>query len=196
MTTLENTVFALLEQDKRLQNPVFKGATPTSNRYGFRGEIAIKFSAQLADEARPPEILAGQVMATASENKPGMEFMAAYLLSFEYVKSLFDVMQTVLVPEGKYFLFCNNMDLLKKYQVKLGQVWFYILPIDEATVYNELLEMIGLEKNDLKKSGTAEKLDAVANAALRFSGGFPQITYDEGLALMGPVRNPNENRPV
>ena len=22
------------------------------------------------------------------------------------------------------------------------------------------------------------------------------ITYDEGLALMGPVRNPNENRPV
>jgi hypothetical protein len=73
---------------------------------------------------------------------------------------------------------------------------FYVLPIDESTVYNELLDLFYLEKNDLKKKDTAGKLDAVADAALKFDITFDTITYAEGLALMGPVRNPNENRPV
>ncbi len=73
---------------------------------------------------------------------------------------------------------------------------FYVLPIDEATVYNELLELLYLEKNDLKKLDTAGKLDAVADVAVKYDVTFDMITYDEGLGLMGPVRNPNENRPV
>jgi hypothetical protein len=71
-----------------------------------------------------------------------------------------------------------------------------VLPIDESTVYNELLDLFYLEKNDLKKKDTAGKLDAVADAALKFNITFDTISYEEGLTLMGPVRNPNENRPV
>jgi hypothetical protein len=73
---------------------------------------------------------------------------------------------------------------------------FYVLPIDEATVYNELLDLLYLEKNELKKLDTAAKLDAIADAAMKFDVTFDMITYSEGLELMGPVRNPNENRPV
>ena len=73
---------------------------------------------------------------------------------------------------------------------------FYVLPIDEAGVYNEILELLYLEKTTLKKMDTAGKLDAVADAALKFEDSFPEITYEEGLKLMGPVRNKNENRPV
>jgi hypothetical protein len=36
----------------------------------------------------------------------------------------------------------------------------------------------------------------VADVALKFSAKFESISYEQGLALMGPVRNPNENRPV
>ena len=73
---------------------------------------------------------------------------------------------------------------------------FYVLPIDESTVYNELLDLLYLEKSELKKKDTAGKLDAVADAALKYDVTFDTITYAEGLSLMGPVRNPNENRPV
>ncbi|HBU18799.1 MAG TPA: hypothetical protein DEF32_10665, partial [Hydrogenophaga sp.] len=97
---------------------------------------------------------------------------------------------------GKYFLFCNNIDLSKKYQVPYKGAMFYVLPIDEATVYNELLDLFYLEKGDLKKKDTAGKLDAIADAALKYDVTFDTITYAEGLTLMGPVRNPNENRPV
>lgn len=196
MTTLDQTAFATLEAEKRLQNPVLKEATKKTGRFGFRGELAIKFSTQLADEARPPEITCDQVMAIAQEGETGIPFFTGYLLSFGYLELLVEALGDTLIPEGKYFLFCNNIDLLKKYTVKMKGATFYILPIDEATVYNELLELLKLEKNDLKKLDTASKLDIVADKALKFTANYPEISYEEGLKLMGPVRNPNENRPV
>jgi hypothetical protein len=196
MTTIQQTAFATLEAQKRLQNPVLKQATKKPGRFGFRGELAIKFAEQLADEARPPEITADQVMAIAYEGESGIPFFTGYLLSFEYLNLVVEALGDTLKPDGKYFIFCNNIDLLKKYQVSLGGATFYIFPLDESTVYNELLELLRLEKNDLKKLDTASKLDVVADKALTFTANYPVITYEEGLKLMGPVRNPNENRPV
>jgi len=193
---ITDTAFARLESEGRLLNPVLKAPTGKPGRFGFRGELALRFAPKLADEARPPELLCGQAMAVAAAGEKHLPFFAGYLLSFEYLKDVAEVLGDTLSAGGKYFLFCNNMDLSRKYQVPYKGAMFYVLPIDESTVYNELLELFYIEKNDLKKKDTAGKLDAVADAALRFDITFDTITYAEGLALMGPVRNPNENRPV
>jgi hypothetical protein len=137
-----------------------------------------------------------QVMAIGTFGEKTLPFFAGYLLSFENLKDVAEVLGDTLSAGGKYFLFCNNIDLSKKYQVPYKGAMFYVLPIDESTVYNEMLDLLYLEKNDLKKKDTAGKLDAVADAALKFDVTFDTITYAEGLTLMGPVRNPNENRPV
>lgn len=195
-TRIEDTALASLNQEGRLLNPVLKAATGVAARVGFRGELALRFAPKLADEARPPELTCDQVMAAASADVPYLGFFAGYLLSFEHLKDVAEVLGNVLSPEGKYFLFCNNIDLSKKYRVNYGGATFYVLPIDEATLYNELLELLYLERNDLKKKDTAGKLDAVANAAAKFKADYEFISYEDGLKLMGPVRNPNENRPV
>lgn len=195
-TTLDQTAFGRLDKGRHLQNPVFKGATHKAGRVGFRGELALKFSAQLADEARPPELTCDQVLSIAQAGETTIPFFAGYLLSFEHLKEVAEVLGEALSAGGKYFLFCNNIDVSKKYQVPYKGAMFYVLPIDEATVYNELLELLYLEKNELKKLDTAAKLDVIADAALKYDITFDMITYAEGLELMGPVRNPNENRPV
>jgi hypothetical protein len=197
---LADTAFARLDAQGRLLNAVLKGPTRKPGRFGFRGELALRFSPKLADEARPPELSCDQVIAVAQAGDARLPFFAGYLLSFEHLKDVAETLGEALSAGGKYFLFCNNIDLSKKYQVpyKVGDTGalFYVLPIDEATVYNELLELLYLEKNELKKLDTAGKTDRVADAALKFDVTFDTITYAEGLALMGPVRNPNENRPV
>ncbi len=196
MTKIADTAFARLEAEKRLVNPVLKAPTKKAGRFGYRGELALKFAPKLADEARPPLLTADQVMAIAEEGNPTIPFLACYLHSFEYLKPLAEVLGDTLSPSGKYFCYCNNIDLSKRYQVSLNGASFYILPIDEAGVYNELLELLYLEKNELKRLDTASKLDKVADTALKFSDKFPDLTYEDGLKLMGPVRNQNENRPV
>ncbi len=195
-TAIESTAFARLEQEGRMLNAVLKAPTHKPGRFGFRGELALRFAPKLADEARPPELSCDQVLAVAAAGEKTLPFFAGYLLSFEHLKDVAEVLGDTIHAGGKYFLFCNNIDLARKYQVPYKGAMFYVLPIDEATVYNELLELLYLEKNDLKKLDTAAKLDAVADAALKFDITFDMITYAEGLELMGPVRNPNENRPV
>lgn len=193
---LMDTAFARLQSEGRLLNAVLKGATRKPGRFGFRGELALRFAAKMADEARPPELSCDQVIAVAQAGDRKLPFFAGYLLSFEHLLDVAETLGDTLSAGGKYFLFCNNIDLSKKYQVPLKGAMFYVLPIDEATVYNELLELLYLEKGELKKLDTAGKTDAVADAALKFDVTFDTITYEEGLKLMGPVRNPNENRPV
>jgi hypothetical protein len=194
--TLDTTAFARLEAEGRLLSPVLKGPTTRPGRFGFRGELALRFSQKIADEARPPELKVDQVLAAADNDSPTLDFFAAYLLSFEYIKPLVEALGDTLSPSGKYFLFCNNIDLLKKFRVPYGDVTFFVLPIDEAGVYAEILELLYIEKNDLKKLNTAGKHDAIVDKALKFEANYPILSYEDGLKQMGPVRNPNENRPV
>lgn len=195
-TTIQETAFARLDAEGRLLNSVLKAPTHKPGRFGFRGDIALKFQAKMADEARPPETSSDQVIAVAQAGQSTIPFMAGFLLSFEYLAMLADVLGDALSPTGKYFLFVDNIDISKKYQCEYGGATFYVLPIDESTVYNELLQLLYIEKNELKKMDTAGKTDAVADKALTFNETFPKITYEEGLKLMGPVRNLYENRPV
>lgn len=196
LNEIDETAFARLEAEGRLLNPVLKAPTHVAGRFGFRGELALRFAAKLADEARPPELTCDQVMAVATRGDDKLPFFCGWLLSFESLKDVAEALGDTLSAGGKYFLYCDNIDLSKKYQVPYKGAMFYVLPILENTVYNEMLELLYLEKTELKKKDTAGKLDAVANAALKFDVTFDTITYEEGLQLMGPVRNPNENRPV
>ena len=194
--SIQDTALGRLEAEGRLLNSVLKGATHKPGRFGFRGDVALKFAAKLADEARPPEISSDQVIAVARQGESHIAFLAGFLLSFEYIALLADVLGDALSPKGRYFLFVDNIDISKKYQVDYGGATFYVLPIDESTVYNELLSLLYIEKNDLKKLDTAGKTDAVADKALAFAESFPKLAYEDGLKLMGPVRNIYENRPV
>ena len=196
MTTIDDTPFARLEAEGRLLNAVHKGPTKVPGRFGFRGEIALTFQAQIADEKRPPETSADQVMAVVQDGEKAFPFIAAYLHSFAYLATFVEVMGDTLSPSGKYFMFCDNIDLAKKYRVDMSGIPFFVLPIDEATVYNELLDLLYLDKGELKKLDTRGKLDKVADTAARFTAAYPQIAYQDGLATMEPVRNRNENRPV
>lgn len=189
---MSTSVLAALDQQKRLLSPVYKGALKKADE-GFRGEIALKFAAQLADEARPPEIAAFQTMFSITSGK--FDFIACELESLAYLENLRTVLGDYLKPEGQYFAFAGNVDISKKYAITLDGIPFNVLPLDEATVYNELLDLIGLERNDLKRLDTAAKLDKIKEAAVKFKGKFPVISFEQGTKEMGPIRIP-ENRPV
>lgn len=195
MSNLFDTALGSLETDERLLSPVFKGETAKAGTYGFRGALALKFAEKLSDEARPPEIKFDQVMTIANIGESTLPFLAGFALSLGHLELLCEVLGDKLSPEGKYFFFAGNLDISKRYQMTCKGIPFWVLPLDEATVYNELLELFYIEKSDLKKLDTPGKLMAVAKAAAGFTQKFPELSYEEGLKIMGPIKIP-ENRPV
>jgi hypothetical protein len=196
MTTIEKTALARLEREGRLLNAVLKGPTTKPGRFGFRGDIALKFQAQVADEKRPPDFCIEQVLTYAQEGSSTLPILAGYLHNFAYLETAAEVLGDLLTPTGAYFMFCNNIDLLSKYRVKIGEITFYILPCDESTVWKEMMDLAGVDKNDIKKLDTAGKTDYLLDAAQAFSESFEIIAYQQGVQRMEPVKNRNENRPV
>jgi hypothetical protein len=196
MTAIENTALGRLDQEGRLLNAVLKSGTTKPGRFGFRGDIALKFQAQVADEKRPPDHSIEQVVTFAKEGESTIPVLAGYLHSFAFLADVVDVLDGALSPNGSYFMFCNNIDLLAKYRTTLGGITFHILPCDESTVWKEMLDLVGVDRNDIKKLDTAGKLDYLLDAVPSVDASYDEISYEEGLARMAPVRNRNENRPV
>jgi hypothetical protein len=195
-TSIETTALDRLDREGRLLNAVLKSPTKKPGRFGFRGDIALKFQTQLADEKRPPEFSIEQVLTIAKEGDSTIPVLVGYLHSFAYLDVASEVLGGLLSPVGTYFMFCNNIDLLAKYRVTLRGITFHVLPCDESTVWKEMLDLLSIDKNDIKKLDTAGKLDYVLDAATGFSEKYDIITFEEGLARMEPVKNRNENRPV
>jgi hypothetical protein len=195
MTQITETPFAKLDAEGRLLSPVFKGATTKPGRFGFRGEIALEFQKAMADEKRPPEIKLDQVMTVASAGEATIPFLAGFAPSLAHLKLLCEILGDKLSPTGKYFFFAGNLDISKKYQIAYGGATFWVMPLDGATVYNELLDMFRMEKSTLKKLETSGKLDAIADKAASFNEKWTEISFDEGLKIMGPIKI-RENRPV
>ena len=195
MTLITETPFAELDAQGRLLSPVFKGATSKPGRFAFRGEIALAFQQAMADEKRPPAIKLDQVMMVATAGQPGISFLAGFAPSLAHLRLLCELIGDKLSPTGKYFFFAGNLDISEKYQIPYGGVTFWVMPLDEATVYNELLDLFRMEKSDLKKLDTAGKLDTIANKAAFFSEKWKEISFEEGLNIMGPIKI-RENRPV
>jgi len=195
-TTIEKTALGRLDREGRLLNAVLKGPTKKSSRFDFQGDVALKFQARAADEKRPPEYSIEQVLTVVQEGETTIPVLAGYLHSFAYLETASDVLDGLLSPDGTYFMFCNNIDLLAKYRITLRGVTFHVLPCDESTVWKEMMDLMGIDKNDVKKLDTAGKLDYLLDAAAGFDGKYDVITFEEGLARMEPVKNRNENRPV
>ncbi len=194
--TIEMTALGRLDREGRLLNAVLKSPTKKVGRFGFRGDIALKFQNQLADEKRPPEFSMEQVLTYVRQGENTIPILVGYLHAFAYLEVASEVLEGLLSPSGAYFIFCNNIDLLAKYRVVLQGIPFNVLPCDESTVWKEMLDLLSIDKNDIKKLDTAGKLDYVLDAAIGLDAQFDLITYEEGLARMGPVKNRNENRPV
>ncbi len=194
--TIENTALGRLEREGRLLNAVLRSPTKRPGRFGFRGDIALRFQTQVADEKRPPELSIEQVLTIVQDGESTIPILAGYLHSFAYLDVASEVLDGLLRPGGTYFVFCNNIDLLAKYRITLRGITFYVMPCDESTVWKEMLDLMSIDKNDIKKLDTAGKLDYLLDAATGFDAKYDVITYEEGLARMGPVKNRNENRPV
>jgi hypothetical protein len=195
-TSIETTALGRLDREGRLLNAVFKGPTTKQGRFGFRGDIALEFQTQLADEKRPPEFSMEQVLTLVRQGESTIPILVGYIHSFAYLSTLSEVLDGLLTPDGTYFIFCNNIDLLAKYRVTLKGITFFVLPCDESTVWKEMMDLMSIDKNDVKKLNTAGKLDHLLDAAMGFSETYDLITFEDGVAGMEPVKNRNENRPV
>src|SRR6516165_114206 len=91
MTSIDNPALGRLDKEGRLLNAVLKGDTTKPGRFGFRGDIALKFQTQVADEKRPPDFSIEQVLTVAQDNEATIPVLVGYIHSLAYLESVSEV---------------------------------------------------------------------------------------------------------
>lgn len=171
-STIESPAFQRLEAEGRLLKPALKGPTHVPGRFGFRGEIALTLEPPVALEA---------AFAVADEGEPALCFLAGSLSSYKHLPALAKTLGSSIKAGGKYFIYVSDLERASRYQIDLGGATFYVLPIDDTSVYNELIDYLYLDKTRMKKMDTAEKVDAIVQGALKYKEKYEAISYEEGL---------------
>jgi hypothetical protein len=170
--TLTSPAFERLQSESRLLKPALQGATHTPGRFGFRGEIALK--------TEPPMTLK-EAFATADDGEATLSFLAGSLDSFKQLPDLIEALGDNIKAGGKYFVYTHDLDRASRYQIEFNGVLIYVLPIDDTSVYNELIDFLYLDKTKMKKMDTGEKVDTIVAGALSYNQAYERISFEEGL---------------
>ena len=105
-------------------------------------------------------------------------------------------MGSLLSPTGNYIIFAGNIDFSDKYSVAFGDATLTVLPLEESTVWKEMSDLSGLDKNDFKKLDGGGKVQLMLDKAGESKSSYEKISFEAFLEKALPVRNRNENRPV
>ena len=172
---------------------------------GLKARIGLKDGSPMRDEinavldtitdAQRKELME-QIVAISKEGTGKIQKLAGYLHDFAYFGAFKKVVLPLLDPAGDYILFVNNIDLLAKYTITVDGVTLTILPCDESTVWKELSDFAGLDKNDFKKLDGGGKVQLILDKATEAKEVYETLSLEDALSRAEPVKNRNENRPV
>jgi hypothetical protein len=183
MTSIAETPLARLETERRLINAGLSEAGTADGSFLFRGELAITLSPK--GGKNPPDLKAEQVLITSLASQPALPFVACSLATFASLKPLVEVLGSTLGASGKYFAFCSDLPANANYRVNIGAGTFFVYPLEKkGSVFAELLLLLNIDPESVKKRSLKGKLEALLDEVVTFNPSNESITYERGLELM------------
>lgn len=173
------------EQDGLLLNISFVEDATTSGFTAFRGRLALVDS-EAGDQAgnrKTPSVVMEHVVLVDKEDK--LILAAGSLNKLEQLGNFVEMYKQDFSPEMLAIMYV--VDLTEPLQVELEGINFALIPMQEGITWNELLDEADLDKRDLKKLSSADKVYAVWDEIKGFSPKGDKVTMDEALTKTDPT---------
>ncbi len=176
------TPIEFIKENELAWQPSFQGDL-SDGTYGYRGALIVEPGKQISpDRKLPPKIQAKQViMITEGET---IKFFAAELESFHHLAPMMEKYKGFFVAGGLYLLYVTDLEKAGTFEYE--GVKFTALPLDESSVWNELLDLADLDKSDMKAIKDQEgKIEALYDELKDADVEEASKTYDEMLTFVG-----------
>lgn len=147
----------------------------------YRGDLIMKEGKLTVHGSRgTPESVVKQVVLTAKGDK--ITFFAGHIGSLvsEQVKLLCETYLPMCEAGIPLYLFVENIKENLAVEIEGHVVYFY--PLLEGVVWNELNELLGLEKGDFKGMGAGDKVVKVADESKSLKPKNTKVSLEEALA--------------
>lgn len=168
------------EQDGLLLNISFVEEASTEGFAGFRGRLALVEGevGDVSGNRKPPSIVMEQVVLLSKEDK--LILAAGSLNKLAQLNDFVAMYKGDFSPEMQAIIYV--VDLTEPLQVELEGINFALIPMQEGIAWNELLDEADLDKRELKKMSSADKVYAVWDELKGFKPRGSKVSMDEALS--------------
>lgn len=169
----------LLDQYKKkgfLFNVNLTGAADIGDVY--RGDLVLEFG-DITDrgELGPPKIVAKQSVLLIVDDK--MVLLAGGLDQLSDLAIVLDNFSNDLAENCICFFFVHNIK--DPMVITLRGFNYILLPLDDGMIWNELLEVLCIEKSDIKSQSAEEKIVTLYKELGNFKHKYPTVDYEDAL---------------
>jgi hypothetical protein len=165
------------DKDGLLINTTVLGKTSDKGIDAFRGDLVLIEGALRAGsttDRKPPELLMNQTAILANSEK--LIFVNGLFTELTNIKLLLDKYRDYLTPQIVFLCYVENIDV--SMQVELEGFTLNLIPYKEGMIWNETLELLYIEKADLKGQSAEDKVVTVFEAAKQYKSKSPAISYE------------------
>lgn len=160
-------------------NANFKEAATKPGFDAYRGEFILK-EGEVADaqgRRGPPAAVLKQ--ASLLSEGDALKMISGSLDELQQFPLLLDVIGADFKAGAIAVLFTINIP--KPFVTSLNGGLVVFIPLTEGMAWNELIDLVGLEKGDFKGQSSADKVVTVYNALLSEKFKYPESTVEEAL---------------
>ena len=171
------------------------GETGEKGLYAYRGDLVLIQGALRegsATDRKPPELLLHQAAILANDDK--FVFVNGLFSELQQVSVFVEKYLTVLTPETLTLFFVEN--IAESMQVVLEGVVFRFVPYKDGMVWNETMDLLYIEKADLKGQSAEDKVVTVFEAAKSYKIKADMIDFDQALTKTIVVKKEATGGPV
>ncbi len=178
----------LQEYEKKglLLNIAFVEEATEAGVYGFRGRLAL-VEGEVGDSAgnrKPPAIVMEQAVLLSRGDK--LVLLSGSLDRLEDLPALLAMYRADFDPEMLAILYVVNCT--QKMHLLVDGIPFSLIPMREGVAWNELMDEAGLDKQDLKKLPSGEKVAAVHKGLSGFKPQGEPLTLEQALTHTGDIK--------
>jgi len=173
------------------------GKTTTAGLSAFRGDLvliegAMREGSTNIRDRKTPELVINQTAILADSEK--FLFINGLFFKLEHLPVFVEKYQEAITPELVTLFYVEN--IAKPMQIVYSGVTFNLLPYKEGMIWNETLEVLYIEKADLKGLSAEDKVIAMYDAAKTYKIKVDPISLEEGLAQTIEVKKDAAVGPV
>lgn len=175
------SILQFIKENDLAWQPSFNGELG-DGLVGYRGALIVEEGKQLSpDRKLPPKVQAKQVLLVADDAK--VTFFASELESILHFEAFFEKYKAYFTPETLVILYVTDLD--KNGTFTYEGVAIHAYSLAESSVWNELLDLSGLDKGDLKKLDNKKKIEVLYEGLMEADCSATAMSFEEVLSYKG-----------
>jgi hypothetical protein len=167
-------LLARYEQNQCFFNMNFSEACSEEGKSAYRGEL-ILVEGEVGDaqgRRKPPSLVLKQAIVLAGPEK--LLLLAGSLDDVLDFPKLIDKYGPDFGADTRVVLFVVNVD--NALEVPVGEAVCYLIPLPDGMAWNELIDLVALEKGDFKGQSAADKVLTVYKAMSDFTPKYKTVS--------------------